>query len=128
MSLKRENETSWEMVTAHGERNEYDSVTATKDGLEIGYCGEIPWCELDEARAIAAKKSCLAVFDEQLAEAQKAGAELTGLCTVRDAVAFMFEKKSDVMEMYYRHGGKEWNVELRILRAVDEDADKTPNV
>ena len=27
----------------------------------------------------------------------------TGLCTVRDAVAFMFEKKSDVMEMYFRH-------------------------
>lgn len=127
MSLKRESETSWEMVTACGERNQYDDVTATKDGLEIGYCGEIPWTELDEARAIATKKSVLAIFDEQLAAAENAGAETTGLCTVRDAVALMFENKSDVMEMYYRQGGKEWNIELRILRAVDEDTDKTPN-
>jgi hypothetical protein len=32
----------------------------------------------------------------------------------------MFESKSDVCEMYFRHGGKEWNVELRILRAEDD--------
>jgi hypothetical protein len=108
------------MVTSHGDRNEYDSVTATKDGLEIGYCGEMPWGDLDEARAIAAKKSRLAVFDEQMAAAQKAGAELAGLCTVREVVSLMFEKQTDVMEMFFRHEGKEWNVEIRILRAKDE--------
>ena len=50
----------------------------------------------------------------------------TGLCTVRDAVSFMFENKTDVMEMYFRHEGREWNVEICILRA-EEDAE-TPNV
>lgn len=54
MSIKRESETSWEMVTSHGERNEYDSITATASGLEIGYCGEISWSELDKARALVA--------------------------------------------------------------------------
>jgi len=118
--LKREDETSWEMVTSNGDRNEYDSVTATKDGLEIGYCGEIPWEELDEARAIAAKKSCLAVVDEQLEAAQKAWSDLTGLCTVRDAVAFMFEKKTDALEMYFLHEGKKWHVGIRILQVEDD--------
>ena len=51
--------------------------------------------------------------------------DMTGPCTVRDAAAFMFAKKSDVMEMYFRHEGKEWNVELRILRV--EDQAKTHN-
>lgn len=98
MSIKRESETSWELVTSCGEHNSYDDITATKDGLEIGYFGDIPWAELDEARAIATKQSLLAVLNEQLAAAIKAGAELgaelTGLCTVRDAVALMFEQKS----------------------------------
>ena len=51
MDLKRESKTSWEMVTTHGERNQYETISATKEGLEIGYCGTIPWNEIDEARA-----------------------------------------------------------------------------
>ena len=43
----------------------------------------------------------------------------TGLCTVRDTVAFMFKEKADVMEMCFWHEGKEWNVELRILTAAN---------
>lgn len=46
--------------------------------------------------------------------------DMTGLCTVRDAAALMFEKKSDVLEMCFLHEGKKWNVEIRILRAEDE--------
>jgi len=52
MSLKRESKTTWEMVTVCGERNEYETISATKEGLEIGYCGTIPWSEIGEARAL----------------------------------------------------------------------------
>lgn len=56
MSLKRESKTEWEMVTVVEERNQHDTVTATKEGLEIGYCGVIPWNEIDEARTVLKKQ------------------------------------------------------------------------
>lgn len=50
---RRVNETSWEMYAGD---NHYEDITATKDGLEIGFGETIPWAELDEARDFATGK------------------------------------------------------------------------
>ena len=50
---------------------------------------------------------------------RKESEDATGLGTVRDTVSFMFEKKTDWMEMYFQHEGKKWNIEIRITRIED---------
>lgn len=45
--------------------------------------------------------------------------DTTGLCTVRDAVSYMREGKTDICEMCFLHQGLEWNVEIRILRSEE---------
>ncbi len=50
-------------------------------------------------------------------EALNMGKDTTGLCTIREAAQYMFDSKANKCEMYYVHEGKEWNIELRILRA-----------
>lgn len=68
---------------------------------------------LEALRAIETKKSRPAIFDEQLAEAEKSGVELTGLCTIRDVVYDMFNYNTDKMEMFFQHQGKRWSVQIK---------------
>lgn len=110
MSINREDET-WVFVTPCGT----DNITATAEGLDVGDLGTIPWNEIDEARAVATKKDRLDIFNEQYEAAVRSGAELAGLCTVRDAISFMFDKKCDINQLYYQRDGKEWTIELRIV-------------
>lgn len=115
MSISRQGEISWEAVTDGGYQNRREDIVATVDGIKIGEWGTIPWSEIDEARAVATKKSRLDIFNEQYEAAVRLGAELTGLCTVRDAISFMFDKKYDINQLYYQHDGKDWTVELRVV-------------
>lgn len=51
MTIRRESETTWERVfVGNGDRNDSYEITATEDGLEIGY-DLLPWDEIDKARA-----------------------------------------------------------------------------
>ena len=110
-------------------------IAVDESGFNIGRC-VIPWAEIDEARLLTNSKvtyetpwpvpqmseerkaeldkkvkGVTAVIDEAL----QAGEDATGLCTVRAAVACMFENKTDRLEMCFTHGGRRCNVEIRIL-------------
>lgn len=112
MSLKKESETSWEMVTAHGERNQYDSVTATKDGLEIGYCGTIPWDEIDSARHAVAHAN------------NHEHGDLAAFCSVRYCTERLRIGGAKASTFDFVHNGWRYAVRVEVTQAMEW---KTPN-
>jgi len=64
---------------------------------------------------------CKQSFAKQGSRVSEGASQPAGLYTLRDAVARMFDAKSDTMEMYFIRDGKKWNIELRILQAEDID-------